>query len=565
MPNVEIGGPYGSTSTAIQCRAPPMVIRHPHYPVHENTLLRLPRLDKVTKGGLCDFNPLYGISHETLLVACQIITGNAQGIYLSYDAAGRQLVTIDPEGVLTHDEYYLQVPRQQGDNYPFPVICDFEDWQFPHKRLPTQWLCVGDELMESRSTVSRCLVFGNKGKPTLLLRQGSSPWLHRNRMNDYLALGNEQSDYEDPANVCHLRVDITEDFNRRAFALVPKMTSKGYRLVVNYVSAANDLNVPANIFHNSMIHPLGGTSLEFLYARFAYAVFGLVEGFARTTVRRLGSVEPGLDGLGLPTWAANVVSMTADQLAARRANMMNSVSKKTSAEEAGLESELIVWKDRMPKDNRKPGPFTFASFPANARLKIWEATWPDPRVIKIRSLPQIGSDVISDLSRLQLQGTVRNWLDEGYTEHSDDGGEGDVGDDDFMTEDPDYGGNLNNDINDDAYGDDFSLASSDSEDLEREDAFQAAETPRVLFWQMAHEDQHPVALSVCAESRQHTLKNFYHLRHQERSDWSFYLNPKRDDLWLPDSLWNWCADDGDAARLAHVRTATGSHMSSKLS
>ncbi|RYC81196.1 hypothetical protein BFJ63_vAg15912 [Fusarium oxysporum f. sp. narcissi] len=489
------------------------------------------------------------------------------------------------EGVLMLAEYYLQVPSRQSDNLPFPIICDFEDWQFPHGHLPEPWLLVEHELMENKSSMNCCLVSGNKGKPAFLVPQGLFPWLQQNRMRDYVAFGDERVGYQSRANVCHLRADILEDFNHRAFALVPKMTSQGYRLIMNYFSAADDLSVPANVFHNRMVHPLGGARLEFLYARFAYAVFGLVEGFAKTTVRRVTIVEPGLDELGLRTWVSNVYWKFPNQIAARRANMANQVSKKRSPERAELDSAAYpvtklsqrlptadgyspqlalrekskpkTW--NMPPSNRELGPLSFASFstfPENVRLKIWEATWPDPRVIEIRSLPQVDSDDIYDLSRLQLYGTISNWLDKDDCDEDNDE-EDDVEKGDAMSQVPNRGEKSN----DGASNGGSSLASGDSEDFDIEDARRFGRNPRTIFWRMSRENQHPIALSVCAESRQHTLRSFYYLRHHERSEWSFYLDPTQDVVWLSDSLWkDICFDNEDAVRLGRSYGSRLSHV-----
>ncbi|KNB13753.1 hypothetical protein FOXG_14076 [Fusarium oxysporum f. sp. lycopersici 4287] len=494
---MDIRFPYGPHRIAPQCQAPPIVIRHPHYPTYQSTLLRLPRLDVVKKSGQFDSNFAYGISHETALLACQIIAGNAQDAFLSYDRLGKQSVIMSSEG--------------QSDNLPFPIICDFEDWQFPHGHLPEPWLLIEHELMENKSSMNCCLVSGNKGKPAFLVPQELFPWLQQNRMRDYVAFGDERVGYQSRANVCHLRADILEDFNHRAFALVPKMTSQGYRLIMNYFSAADDLSVPANVFHNRMVHPLGGARLEFLYARFAYAVFGLVEGFAKTTVRRVTIVEPGLDELGLRTWVSNVYWKFPNQIAARRANMAN---------------------------------------------QIWEATWPDPRVIEIRSLPQVDSDDIYDLSRLQLYGTISNWLDKDDCDEDNDE-EDDVEKGDAMSQVPNRGEKSNDGTSNGG----SSLASGDSEDFDIEDARRFGRNPRTIFWRMSRENQHPIALSVCAESRQHTLRSFYYLRHHERSEWSFYLDPTQDVVWLSDSLWkDICFDNEDVVRLGRSYGSRLSHV-----
>ena len=55
-----------------------------------------------------------------------------------------------------------------------------------------------------------------------------------------------------------------------------------------------------------MTYQLDKIAPEFLLARFAYAVFGLLHGFTAQTARRLAIVEPGEDELGLCAWVQNV-------------------------------------------------------------------------------------------------------------------------------------------------------------------------------------------------------------------------------------------------------------------
>ena len=77
---------------------------HPGYPDF-NLLLTLPRVDSTA-----DTTPTYGIHHRTALLACQIIAGNAfNNSRFAHDRAGRQLVQVPLDGVLTDNQYYFIV------------------------------------------------------------------------------------------------------------------------------------------------------------------------------------------------------------------------------------------------------------------------------------------------------------------------------------------------------------------------------------------------------------------------------------------------------------------------
>jgi hypothetical protein len=64
----------------------------------------------------------HGVHFETVLLACQIITGNEfDTAYLSYDRSGYDKVDVSREGILMRNHYYLHVP--QG-SYPHDRFMD---------------------------------------------------------------------------------------------------------------------------------------------------------------------------------------------------------------------------------------------------------------------------------------------------------------------------------------------------------------------------------------------------------------------------------------------------------
>ncbi len=79
---------------------------HPGYHTF-NLLLTLPRVDSIA---VADATPTYGVHHRTALLACQIIAGNAfNNSHFALDRAGRQLVQVPLDGVLTDNHYYFIV------------------------------------------------------------------------------------------------------------------------------------------------------------------------------------------------------------------------------------------------------------------------------------------------------------------------------------------------------------------------------------------------------------------------------------------------------------------------
>lgn len=63
---------------------------------------------------------IHGVHHETVLLACQIIAGNAFDLaYLSYDQKGLHRVGISRDGILTRSHYYLHVPQGRVASFPY--------------------------------------------------------------------------------------------------------------------------------------------------------------------------------------------------------------------------------------------------------------------------------------------------------------------------------------------------------------------------------------------------------------------------------------------------------------
>lgn len=81
---------------------------HPSYPEHLNTFLSLPRVDPTCSTA----SPVFGVHHNTALIACQIVANNAfETGRLYFDAEGRRPVeaSIPLDGVLSDREYWLVV------------------------------------------------------------------------------------------------------------------------------------------------------------------------------------------------------------------------------------------------------------------------------------------------------------------------------------------------------------------------------------------------------------------------------------------------------------------------
>ncbi|KAM3557210.1 hypothetical protein MY1884_004658 [Beauveria asiatica] len=213
----------------------------------------------------------YGVHFGTMLLACQVVAGNSfDTAYLSYDRKGNHKVQLAPHGILTHNHYFLHVPQ-------------------------------------SRTKTGKAHV----------IPQSQDKWYTDNAMCDYSQ--GAHSVYNSVDNVVQLRVDLHRIFDDRAFALVPKADAEGRQhTVVHFFSTTNNAGDAAFWHHNQKVHSLESVAPQFLFARFALAVFARIKDFIlRGERRQIAVVLRGIDSYGSPAWVTRQVEMDRAQRLSR--------------------------------------------------------------------------------------------------------------------------------------------------------------------------------------------------------------------------------------------------------
>ncbi|KAF5004000.1 hypothetical protein FDECE_9500 [Fusarium decemcellulare] len=201
-------------------------------------MLVLPCLDAVDQGDEADddqasVNPAskssqpssYGVHYETVLVACQIITGNSfDNAYLSYDRPGNDRVGMNLDGILTKSDYYLHVVQDVGgDSKSYAVTPNFQQWRFPDQ-LPDNWRSLQSTHLDPHQR--SCIISGSqKTEDAHVVPRAQDEWYEANGMRHYSLGGRSVSDSED--NSCRMRPDLHRIFDDRAFALIPKPDGHG--------------------------------------------------------------------------------------------------------------------------------------------------------------------------------------------------------------------------------------------------------------------------------------------------------------------------------------------------
>lgn len=115
-------------------------------------------------------------------------------------------------------------------------------------------------------------------------------WFHAQMMQDYNTDEGRTGNMAiyDVNNIMLLRADLHKSFDDRKFAFVPKDGT----LVVHMLWASSELSM---LYQNVRLHPMDSIPREFLLARFAWALFPMLEGFLLANKKRflLSTIRPG--------------------------------------------------------------------------------------------------------------------------------------------------------------------------------------------------------------------------------------------------------------------------------
>ncbi|GAW14742.1 hypothetical protein ANO14919_041450 [Xylariales sp. No.14919] len=276
-----------SRTTDLAATAPTFVsFLHPTESTGYNVIFELPCFDSLAPiEDVGAQQPRLGLHHETALLACQIVANNAFDGYLSLDAQGDRPVSRSTV-LLTAGEYYFIVPGDRA----YAIVPAFQDWQFPHGRIPDSFPSPKASVSESPDAIEshpqasrhpRCAVTNAaySCQTAHLIPKAHDAWFSQNAMVRGLDRGDRMRGIDGSGNLCHFRFDIHNALDKLVFALVYKASS----WVVHVLQASEHgaWDEFAREYHNVQVRPrhLAHISRECLFARFALNVFILVKPF----------------------------------------------------------------------------------------------------------------------------------------------------------------------------------------------------------------------------------------------------------------------------------------------
>ncbi|KAK0702739.1 hypothetical protein B0H67DRAFT_558352 [Lasiosphaeris hirsuta] len=216
-------------------------ILHPGYPANCNGILSLPCVDPIAPS-----NKEHGLHHGTVLIAAQIVAKMPlAAIYRWIGAVNKKRL---------------------------PIVPSFRDWQSPHDQLPESWPAVEP----SAQTAQRCVLTNSTWaiERAHLVQQAQGDWFIKNDMQRYGrgTCPDINSDY----NLIWLRSDLHKPtFDALCDLDVRRAPNTSYAIHVLVV----DHLLFAAKYHDRRVPHLGGVAREYLFARFAEAIFIRVKPF----------------------------------------------------------------------------------------------------------------------------------------------------------------------------------------------------------------------------------------------------------------------------------------------
>lgn len=187
----------------------------------------------------------------------------------------------------------------------------FADWLFPHDDLPFPWRHVHPDPLSStparsststyilsRDLICRLTGHADGAEVAHLCPRSEDLWFHRNGMERYI-LNTRRSGLgavDDAANAILLRADVHHVFDQARFVFVPKSRGddNGDAIVVVHVMGGSRSLL--RLYHNVALLPLQDVAVEFMFARFTWAIFSFLQGFVLAGIPRALSIKAGDDG-----------------------------------------------------------------------------------------------------------------------------------------------------------------------------------------------------------------------------------------------------------------------------
>ncbi|KAI1784566.1 hypothetical protein LXA43DRAFT_1041611 [Ganoderma leucocontextum] len=236
--------------------------------------------------------PLFGVCHSLALDACRVITNHAannRGDFLAKDSGGEDRVSVDDVKLLPPGDYYYFLGTGNAANHNYPIVNRFSAFRFP-SQIPDNWYNTrssfravdrGINVVSSANMSDRvsardkyCILTGwiNFNKCAHLVPEAEWAWFEANEMTVY-SMENTKAAVNAHTNGVLLRDDVHRCLGSDMFVFYP--AGDGDSFMAYFVNAGGYPDYTEQ-FHRRLVSINDSVAVEFIYARFAYAVIKLL-------------------------------------------------------------------------------------------------------------------------------------------------------------------------------------------------------------------------------------------------------------------------------------------------
>ena len=108
-----------------------ITLRHPGYPAAKDFI-----------GSSWCVNPdvvgWWGLPGHVVVWIAQILSGNRAGVFRRTNSISSPVVNVGWWNLQPGDYFWFPENWNRLEN-PYPLVASFDDWQFPHEKLPPEW------------------------------------------------------------------------------------------------------------------------------------------------------------------------------------------------------------------------------------------------------------------------------------------------------------------------------------------------------------------------------------------------------------------------------------------
>ncbi|KPM46517.1 hypothetical protein AK830_g41 [Neonectria ditissima] len=201
-----------------------------------------------------------GVHYDTAHTACAILANNRWDGYFSDDRHGR-LKAQPPDGILRKEQYYFCLPSSDPSTHQYPVIARFKDWRFPHGNLPPIWKKLKDQLKTLVPQFQRTVT------PPSLDDAGCHDQHISSQGNSNLRQDNDGQSQADSL------LPVRSHSRRDSRGPDDEPKEEPVHVVGHVFNSTPSGDLP-QLWHNRpLCSPPSPSSVEYLFARFAYTIF----------------------------------------------------------------------------------------------------------------------------------------------------------------------------------------------------------------------------------------------------------------------------------------------------